>query len=84
MQGVLGGLATDDEAHARLRETVRVLLAHQGSHTAAAAELSLHRNTVLYRVRRAEESRGRPLDDGRLDLEVALLVCRLLGRRVLC
>lgn len=84
VQEVLGDLATDDEAHARLRDTVRVLLAHQGSHTAAAAELSLHRNTVLYRVRKAEEARGRPLDDGRLDVEVALLACHLLGRRVLC
>ncbi|KQW53226.1 hypothetical protein ASC77_02730 [Nocardioides sp. Root1257] len=84
VHGVLGGLATDDDQHARLRDTVRVLLAHQGSHTAAAAELSLHRNTVLYRQRRAEEARGRPLDDGRLDVEVALLACHLLGRRVLC
>ncbi|GAA1770412.1 helix-turn-helix domain-containing protein [Nocardioides hankookensis] len=84
VQGVLGDLAIDDEPHARLRETVRVLLAHQGSHTAAAAELSLHRNTVLYRLRRAEEARGRPLDEGRLDVEVALLACHLLGRRVLC
>lgn len=84
VQGVLGGLAVDDEQHARLRETVRVLLAHRGSHTAAAAELSLHRNTVIYRARRAEEARGRPLDEGRLDLEVALLACRTLGRRLLC
>ena len=84
VQGVLGGLATDDDAHERLRETARALLAHQGSHTAAAAELSVHRNTVLYRVRRAEEARGRPFSDGRLDVEVALLACRLLGRRVLC
>ena len=83
VRGVLGDLAKDDEPHARLRETVRVLLAHQGSHTAAAAELSLHRNTVLYRARKAEEARGRPLDDGRLDVEVALLACHLLGRRVL-
>jgi DNA-binding PucR family transcriptional regulator len=83
VQGVLGDLAIDDEAHERLRETTRVLLAHQGSHTAAAAELSLHKNTVQYRQRKAEEARGRPLRDGRLDLEVALLVCHLLGPRVL-
>ncbi|GAA4366033.1 PucR family transcriptional regulator [Nocardioides caricicola] len=80
---VLGDLALDDEPHERLRESVRVLLAHGGSHTAAAAELLVHRNTVLYRVRRAEEARGRPLEDGRLDVEVALLACHLLGRRVL-
>jgi PucR-like helix-turn-helix protein/diguanylate cyclase with GGDEF domain len=83
VQGVLGDLAVDDEPHERLRETARVLLAHQGSHTAAAAELSLHKNTVQYRQRKAEEARGRPLREGRLDVEVALLVCHLLGPRVL-
>ncbi len=84
VRDVLGDLARDDDAHERLRETVRVLLAHQGSHTAAAAELSVHRNTVLYRLHKAVEARGRPLDDGRLDVEVALRACHLLGRRVLC
>lgn len=83
VRDVLGGLATDDEQHARLRETARAYLAHQGSHTAAAAELTLHRNTVLYRVRRAEAARGRPLSERRLDVEVALRVCRLLGPVVL-
>jgi hypothetical protein len=84
VRDVLGPLATDDEQHARLRETVAAWLAHRGSHTAAAAELSVHRNTVHYRVRRAEEIRGRPLSDGRLDVEVALRVCRALGSQVLC
>jgi DNA-binding PucR family transcriptional regulator len=84
VRSVLGDLAIDDEPHERLRETLRVLLAHQGSHTAAAAELSLHKNTVQYRARKAEEARGRSLKEGRLDVEVALLVCHLLGRRVLC
>lgn len=78
VRAVLGDLATDDEPHARLRETAAVFLAHQGSHTAAAAELLLHRNTVLYRVRRAEAARGRPLSERRLDVEVALRACRLL------
>lgn len=79
VRSVLGDLATDDDQHARLRETARSYLAHQGSHTAAAAELLLHRNTVLYRVRRAEAARGRPFTEQRLDVEVALRVCRLLG-----
>lgn len=79
VRAVLGDLATDDVQHARLRETARAYLAHQGSHTAAAAELLLHRNTVLYRVRRAEAARGRPFTEQRLDVEVALRVTRLLG-----
>ncbi|MDN5930280.1 MAG: helix-turn-helix domain-containing protein [Pseudonocardia sp.] len=45
--------------------------------------LHLHKNTIQYRIRRAEEARGRPLQDDRLDVEVALLACRLLGSTVL-
>ena len=79
----LGALAVDDEPSARLRKTVRAFLAAGGSYTAAAQELILHKNTVMYRIRRAEEVRGRPLADGRLEVEVALLVADLLGARVL-
>ena len=80
---VLGGLAIDDDATARLRDTVRIFLSAGGSYTAAAQELLLHKNTVQYRIRKAEETRGRPLADGRLDVEVALLAAHLLGARVL-
>jgi PucR-like helix-turn-helix protein/diguanylate cyclase with GGDEF domain len=79
----LGELAREDEAMARLRETVRVFLETGGSFTDAAARLHLHKNTVHYRVRKAEEIRGRPLGDGRLDVEVALVACQQLGPRVL-
>ena len=81
-QRVLGGLAATDESTARLRATVRCFLDANGSFTEAAARLHLHKNTVSYRIRKAEEVRGRPLGDDRLDLEVALLVCDLLWRRV--
>jgi len=53
------------------------------SSAAAAAELHLHKNTIQYRIRKVEEARGRPLHDGRVDVEVALLACRLLGSTVL-
>jgi DNA-binding PucR family transcriptional regulator len=79
----LGPLAVDVESNARLRDTVRAFLASGGSYTAAAQELLLHKNTVQYRIRKAEELRGRPLSDGRLDVEVALLAVQLLGSRVL-
>jgi hypothetical protein len=79
----LGELARDDEGMARLRETVRLFLETGGSFTDAAARLHLHKNTVHYRVRKAEEIRGRPLTDGRLDVEVALVACEQLGHRVL-
>jgi hypothetical protein len=83
VRSVLGELAVDDEAHARMRETLWAYLSSGGSLATAAAELHLHKNTIQYRVRRAEEARGRPLADGRLDVEVALLACRLLGSTVL-
>jgi hypothetical protein len=84
VRAVLGGLAVDDDAHARLRETLWAYLSSGGSLATAAAGLHLHKNTIQYRVRKAEEARGRPLADGRLDVEVALLACRLLGSTVLC
>lgn len=79
----LGDLARDDDGMARLRETVRIFLETGGSFTDAATRLHLHKNTVHYRVRKAEEIRGRPLTDGRLDVEVALVACQQLGNRVL-
>lgn len=83
VQAVLGDLAVDDDAHARLRETLWEYLSSGSSLASAAAELHLHKNTIQYRLRKAEEARGRPLADGRLDVEVALLTCRLLGSAVL-
>lgn len=80
---VLGGLATDDEPHERLRVTLDAYLSSGGSLAAAAAELHLHKNSVQYRLRRADEVRGRPLSEDRLDVEVALRACRLLGAAVL-
>lgn len=79
----LGPLAIDDERCALLRETARVFLATGGSFTATANQMILHRNTAQYRIRKAEEVRGRPLREGRLDVELALLACHYLGSAVL-
>jgi len=79
----LGELTRDDDSMARLRETVRVFLQCGGSYTDAAARLHLHKNTVHYRVRKAEEAMPGSLADNRLDVEVALLVCAQLGRRLI-
>lgn len=83
VQSVLGELAADDESFARLRETVWMYLSSGSSLNAAAAALHVHKNTIQYRLGKAAEVRGRPLEDGRIDLEVALLACRILGRTVL-
>jgi DNA-binding PucR family transcriptional regulator len=79
----LGDLARDDDAMATLRETVRVFLETGGSYMQAAARLHLHKNTVNYRIRKAEEIRGRAMSEDRLDVEVALVACERFGGRVL-
>jgi DNA-binding PucR family transcriptional regulator len=79
----LGPLAVASDRNDGLRETARVFLHSGGSYTATADQLFLHRNTVQYRIRQAEELRGRPFSDGRLDVELALLACHWLGAAVL-
>jgi DNA-binding PucR family transcriptional regulator len=79
----LGGLAADTEGAERLRETLLTFLSEKGSYTATAERVHLHKNTVRYRVDRAVEERGRPLDDERLELELALVAARWLGASVL-
>jgi DNA-binding PucR family transcriptional regulator len=79
----LGGLAIDDEHHARLRETLRVFLRSGGSYKTTAEQLTLHKNTVQYRVRKAAESLGRPVGDNRHDVELALQASHWLGSYVL-
>jgi DNA-binding PucR family transcriptional regulator len=79
----LAGLATDDEQHARLRDTLLVFLRTGGSYKTAAEQLMLHKNTIQYRIRKAEESLGRPVGDDRHDVELALQAARWLGSTVL-
>ncbi len=68
----LGDLAADSDAAMRLRATVAVYLEEQASPSRTARRLGIHQNTVIYRVKRAEEMIGRPLDERRLELEAAL------------
>ena len=79
----LGALADDDDHNARLRATLGVFLQENGSYKATAERLTLHKNTVQYRVRKAEESLGRPVGEDRLNVELALLASQWLGTAVL-
>ena len=79
----LGPLADDDDHNARLRDTLRVFLQENGSHKTTAERLTLHRNTVQYRVHKAEESLNRPIIQDRLRIELALLAAQWLGSAVL-
>lgn len=80
---VLGPLAGTDANTARLRDTLRIFLSTGSSHTETAELLHLHRNSVRYRINRALQERGRPLEHDRLDVELALQVCHFLGDAVL-
>jgi DNA-binding PucR family transcriptional regulator len=79
----LAGLADDDEDHARLRGTLLVFLESGGSYKTAAERLMLHKNTVQYRIRKAQESLGRPVGGNRHDVELALQASHWLGAAVL-
>ncbi|WP_309082226.1 PucR family transcriptional regulator [Zhihengliuella sp.] len=63
---------------ARLLGTLRTFLGYNGNRRQTAAELSVHRNTLLHQLRTIEEALGGSLDDPQLraDLWIAL---RLVG-----
>ncbi|RYF55215.1 MAG: ABC transporter substrate-binding protein [Comamonadaceae bacterium] len=80
---VLGPLAADDPTIALYRETLRVFLSSGGSYTTAALSLNMHKNSVMYRLRKIEGLLGRSVRERRLDLENALALCDWLGPAVL-
>ncbi|UDY23324.1 PucR family transcriptional regulator [Nocardioides sp. Kera G14] len=77
----LGPLGADTPALEALRQTLLLFVQTQGSYVATGERLHLHKNTVKYRVDKALALRGRPLEDDRLDLELALIACQRLGVR---
>jgi DNA-binding PucR family transcriptional regulator len=79
----LGGLTASDPVTERVRETVLVWLQEGGNTRRAAERLDTHKNTVHYRVQRAEEVLGHPLTEDRLGLELALTLAERVGLRIL-
>jgi len=73
----LGDLAGEDKSVARLRDTLRVFLEENGSFQNAAARLGVHKNTVAYRIRRAEELLGHGAKERQLELQNALRLAPL-------
>jgi DNA-binding PucR family transcriptional regulator len=78
--GTLADLAVDDESHARLRNTLQVFL-RAGTYTATAEQLALHKNSVQYRIRKAEDALGGRIEDRSADLELACEPANSSGRR---
>ncbi|UXA18081.1 CdaR family transcriptional regulator [Mycobacterium sp. SMC-4] len=79
----LGDLAQGDAKGHAERAALLAVLDAQGSYVTAARVLGIHRNTVLQRVRRAEQRRGRPATVKIAELHAALVVCDVLGASVL-
>lgn len=79
----LGALAVTGRREDEERQALLAVLDAQGGLAAAAAELGLHRNTVLQRLRRAEERRGRPATQRVVELHAALRLVQVLGPVVL-
>lgn len=75
----LGALATESSSARRLRETVLVWLREGGNASRAAERLRTHKNTVRNRLQRAEQLLGRPLEEDRLGLELALTMVQRGG-----
>jgi DNA-binding PucR family transcriptional regulator len=69
----LGDLMKDDPKTADLRLTLRTYLENRSPNT-TAAKLHVARNTVTYRLRRASEILGRPLDKRQVETWTALLL----------
>lgn len=79
----LGGLAVVGQREDEERRALLAVLDAQGGLAAAAEALGVHRNTVLQRMRRAEERRGRPANERVAELHAALHLAQVLGRTVL-
>lgn len=82
---VLGDLGVDDERNGWLRETLREFLARNRSYIATAEAMTLHRNTIQYRVAQAMELCGQSLDDpdAVFRVQTALEICRWMAPGVL-
>ncbi|MEZ0050259.1 hypothetical protein ABIA30_001249 [Mycobacterium sp. MAA66] len=76
----LGALSDETEHNAVIRETVLAFFDSGHSLAATARELHVARNTVVYRLKRAEELRGRPINHRALEFHAALRALSLLGR----
>ncbi len=75
----LGPLAEDSASAQALRATLKCYLDHDRSVATVAALMHVAKNTVLYRIKRAEQVRGRPLGDNRLQLHTALYLAETFG-----
>ena len=77
VEETLGELGRDEAWCTTLRETLRLYLAYGRSRQQVAAAMYINRNTVAYRVQKAEQLLGRPIDEDTFDLRLALEIARV-------
>jgi len=78
VQTELGELADAGDAAARVRATLRVYLDENASPARTSRRLSVNKNTVVYRVNKAEEMLGHPVAARRSELDAALRLAEVL------
>jgi len=78
VEAELGELAENSDAAARLRATLRVYLDENASPARTSRRLSVNKNTVVYRVKQAEEILGHPVASRRSELDAALRLADVL------
>ena len=83
VKDTLGPLSVDDTHAERLRETLRHYLRSGRSLAAAAASVHVARNTVTYRIKRAQELIGGEVGDRLTEVLAALETAHVLGPAVL-
>ncbi|MEK0097444.1 helix-turn-helix domain-containing protein [Streptomyces sp. A475] len=75
----VGGLCGADRNLAQLRDTVLAYFSNSHNVEATAEQLFVHKNTVRYRLARAEKILGHPLTDRTAKVELALRYIALFG-----
>jgi DNA-binding PucR family transcriptional regulator len=78
VESELGELAGPDDSMARLRATLRIYFEENASPARTSRRLSINKNTVVYRVRKAEEILGYGVAERRSELDAALRLCDVL------
>lgn len=75
----VGGLCGTDKNLAQLRDTVLAYFSNSHNVEATAEQLFVHKNTVRYRLTRAEKILGHPLTDRTAKVELALRYIAAFG-----
>lgn len=75
----IGPLLTGDKFLEPIRETALVYLSQRQNVEATAEQLFIHKNTVRYRLARAEELLGHPLTANAAKVEIALRYSSVFG-----